>query len=63
LKIKRFFWVWSPRSRVRHRMFGKSHSEGLTQCGRFVRKGWIWQIGTPQRKLRPLCADCERSAK
>jgi hypothetical protein len=41
-------------------MFGKSHSEGLTQCGRTVCKGWLW--GERLRNL-PLCAECERSAK
>ena len=39
--IRLFFYVWSGHS-VLHIMFGSTHSEGLTACGRVVSKGWKW---------------------
>lgn len=58
--IRRFFYVVGPHSTVAHMMFGKTHSEGLTACGRAVARGWLWS--TQGRLGKPRCKQCERAA-
>lgn len=57
MKVKRFFYVSSPRSLVRHIMYGKTHSEGAAKCGTFVRKGWRWVMAA--EAVGPVCKRCE----
>ena len=58
--IKRFFYVSSRNCTTAHIMFGKTHSEGLTACGRVVSKGWFWS--NKRSKHEQVCKICERAA-
>jgi hypothetical protein len=57
--MKRFFYVARPLGKVKHIMYGKSHSEGLTACGLYVSKGWLWW--TASRSPLPRCKNCENA--
>ena len=59
-RLRRFFYVASPRGASAHMMFGRSHSEGLTACGRVVSadRRWFWM--KHGRGGLPRCLDCER---
>lgn len=59
-KLRRFFYVASPKGTTRHVMFGRTHTEGLTACGRYVASGWSWWRSTNRSKALPRCADCDR---
>lgn len=54
-KIRRFFYVRSPKGRVLHIQFGKSHSEGPVKCGLHSEKGWSWV----NRGSIPICRRCD----
>jgi hypothetical protein len=60
-RVRRFFYVTSTRGRSAHVMFGRSHSEGLTACGRVVSadRGWFWMHAG--RGGYPVCTQCERA--
>lgn len=56
--IKRFFYVMSERCETVHIQYGKSHSEGLTACGRMTApKLWRWM--TPRPRGMRVCKVCE----
>jgi hypothetical protein len=60
-KLKRFYWVWSPRGTTRH--MAATRIEGLTRCGRVVTIGWKWALGGSKAlRERPRCKDCQRAA-
>jgi hypothetical protein len=59
-RIKRFYWVRSPRRDAQTRHMAATRSEGLTYCGRPVVMGWRWQTGRIRKPL-PRCKDCLRS--
>jgi hypothetical protein len=58
--IRRFFYVSGPHCTVAHIMFGKTHSTGLTACGRIVRKGWGWSQKKSMHER--VCKQCENAA-
>ena len=60
-KVRRFFYVASPRSTTLHMNFDKVHSEGVTACGRPVGQGLVL-VDQPLRlargteaALQPMC--------
>jgi hypothetical protein len=60
MKARRFFYVAGPRGRLLHIQFGKTHTEGLTACGKAVSAGWSWW---QKRAAKwPVCARCENHA-
>jgi len=54
VRVRRFFYVRSPRGRVLHIQYGKSHSSGPVACGRNSEKGWSWM----NRGSTPVCKRC-----
>lgn len=57
MKARRFFYVASPRSVTLHIQYGKTHTEGLTACGRIVSAGWSWwQKRASKRRVCECCA-------
>jgi hypothetical protein len=54
VRVRRFFYVRSPKGRVLHIQFGKSHSEGPVACGRNSEKDWSWM----NRGNIPVCKRC-----
>jgi hypothetical protein len=57
---RRFFYVSGPLCKVAHIMFGTTHSEGLTACGRIVSKGWGWS--RKKSRHERVCKQCENAA-
>jgi hypothetical protein len=53
-RIRRFFYVRSPKGSVLHIQYGKSHSSGPVACGRNSEKGWSWT----NRGSVPVCKRC-----
>jgi len=51
VRVRRFFYVRSPKGRVLHIQFGKSHT---VACGRNSEKGWSWM----NRGNIPVCKRC-----
>jgi hypothetical protein len=60
-KVRRFFYVASARSTTLHIQFGKTHTEGLTACGRVVSPGWSWWAAHRRPDLK-RCTQCDRAA-
>jgi hypothetical protein len=61
MKLKRFYWVRSPRGTTMH-MADKRMEGDATRCGRRLAKGWYWlRPDSPNlRKLRlPRCTQCQ----
>jgi hypothetical protein len=54
--IRRFFYVHSAGRTLLHMMFGTTHTEGLTACGRVVSKGWKWITRIPASRV--VCKQC-----
>ena len=63
MRIKRFFYVRSPKGRVRHIQYGKSHSEGLVACGKYSEKGWLWCQSKNHEGFIPVCEKCIDAAE
>jgi hypothetical protein len=60
-KVKRFYWVSSPRrdASTLHMKFGNT-SEGPARCGRHVAPGWHFWIAGNRPRLR-RCSQCLRA--
>lgn len=61
-KVRRFFYVASPRGSTVHVMFGRSHSEGLTACRRVVSADRRWYWMKHGRGGMRRCTQCEAAA-
>ena len=62
-KVKRYAYVSSPHSTVRHRFYGRKFVEGeVTGCGIRVQKGWpFWYGGGRHPKWGDILGkDCKR---
>lgn len=59
MKVRRFFYVASPRSARLHIQYGKTHTEGMTACGRVVSAGWSWW--QKHTSKLPVCEACARA--
>jgi len=58
MKVKRFYYVFAPTSKVRHLFFGTKFVEGeQAACGTRVQPGWGYALArlAPRRRT---CARC-----
>lgn len=60
--MKRFWYVFSPRSAVRHRYYGSKMIEGeQTACGIRMQPGWGYYDYLKAKKIaRANCKRCEK---
>lgn len=59
-KVRRYFWVRSPKSSVVHRSFAPHMVEGeLTVCNRAMQAGWSYYYGLRNvPNGSSICAQC-----
>jgi hypothetical protein len=55
--VRRFYYIGSPASNVRHRHFGKLLEGEAVSCGLRLQKGWKWGPLTIKQRL---CQRCKR---
>lgn len=56
-KVQRFWYVGAARGLV-HRSMSRIEGD-LTLCGKPVRLGWKWWLGSTVPRERKLCEKCE----